>query len=304
MSTAHRTTEPDGAGPARRSAAGPDPRRPAGPDPRVPGPRRTGGPAGLVARTAVVHLRSSFRNAEFAVGAVAVPVLLYAMFGLPNASSRLPGGTRIGLAMLVSLTAYGVVSLALFTFGENVAKDRGRGWLRTLRATPFPTAAYLGGASLTAAVHALLVVAGTGLLAALAGGVRLDVAQWAAFAGIMTAGVLVFSTLGFAIAYLARPRAAVVVANLLFLPLAFASGFFFPLSELPDVIGDLAVYLPTFHFGQLAYRAVMPASDVAVFTGAATQPVAVHLAWVLVSAVLLGAVALAAARREAVTRRA
>ncbi|MCC2334118.1 ABC transporter permease [Cellulomonas wangsupingiae] len=290
MSTAPRTPTSPGGTPAASRTGG-------------TAPRDTGGRTGLVARTAVVQLRASFRNAEFAVGAVAVPVLLYAMFGLPNASSQLPGGTRIGLAMLVSLTAYGVVSLALFTFGENVAKDRGRGWLRTLRATPFPTAAYLGGTSLTAAVHALLIVAGTGLLAALAGGVRLDVGRWAAFAGIMTAGVLVFSTLGFAIAYLARPRAATVMANLLFLPLAFASGFFFPLSELPAVIGDVAPYLPTFHFGQLAYRAVMPASDVAAFTGAATQPVALHVAWVVGSAVLLGAVALLAARREAVTRR-
>ncbi|WP_309133365.1 ABC transporter permease [Cellulomonas sp.] len=271
--------------------------------PRAAAPRPTGGRAGLLAATVVVDLRSSFRNAEFAVGAVAVPVLLYAMFGLPNASSQLPGGTRVGLAMLVSLTAYGVVSLALFTFGENVAKDRGRGWFRTLRATPFPTGVYLAGTSLTAAVHALLIVLSTGLLAALAGGVRLDVGEWAAFAALMTAGVLLFSTLGFAIAYLARPRAATVVANLLFLPLAFASGFFMPLSELPDVMGDIAPYLPTFHFGQLAYRLVMPDADVAAFTGAATQPVGVHVAWVLGSAVLLGAVALLAARREAVTRR-
>ncbi len=268
-----------------------------------PGARPTGGVLGLLARTVVVDLRSSFRNAEFAVGAVAVPVLLYAMFGLPNAASPLPGGTRVGLAMLVSLTAYGVVSLALFTFGENVAKDRGRGWLRTLRATPFPTGVYLTGTSLTAALHALLIALSTGLLAALAGGVRLDVAEWAGFVAFMTAGVLLFSTLGFAIAFLARPRAATVVANLLFLPLAFASGFFMPLSELPDVMGDVAPYLPTFHFGQLAYRLVMPDTDVAAFTGAATQPVAVHLAWVLGSAVLLGAVALLAARREAVTRR-
>ncbi|MFS0703939.1 ABC transporter permease [Cellulomonas sp. 179-A 9B4 NHS] len=268
------------------------------------GTRRTGGVTGLLARTVVVGLRSSFRDAEFAVGAVAVPVLLYAMFGLPNASSTLPGGTRIGLAMLVSLTAYGVVSLALFTFGENVAKDRGRGWLRTLRATPFPTGVYLSGTSLTAAVHAVLIVLSTGLLAATAGGVRLDAGRWLAFGAFMTAGVLLFSTLGFAIAFLARPRAATVVANLLFLPLAFASGFFMPLSELPAVMSDVAPYLPTFHFGQLAYGLVMPADDVVAFTGAATQPVAVHLAWVLGSAVLLGVVAVLAARREAVTRRA
>ena len=67
----------------------------------------------------------------FAAGAIAIPVILYAMFGLPNASGVLPGGTGVGLVMAVSMCAYGVVSLAIFTFGEDVAKERGRGWTRT-----------------------------------------------------------------------------------------------------------------------------------------------------------------------------
>jgi ABC-2 type transport system permease protein len=115
--------------------------------------------------------------------------------------------------------------------------------------------------------------------------------------------VLLFSPLGFAIAYVARPKAAAVIANVVFLPLAFASGFFVPLSELPDVMGDIARYLPTYHFGQLVYGALMPRGDVEAFTGAATQPALLHVAWVVGSALVLGAAALWAARREAVTRR-
>lgn len=273
------------------------------PQPRVHAPRPNGGVAGLLGLHVVTELRSSFRSVEFAVGAMAIPLLLYAMFGLPNAASVLPAGGLVGTAMLVSLSAYGVVSLAIFTFGEDVAKERGRGWTRTMRATPLPTWVHLGGKSTTALVHAALVVVAMCALAALAGGVRLDVTTWLAFAALMTGGVLLFATLGFAIAYVARPRAATVIANLVFLPLAFASGFFVPLSELPDVMSDIARFLPTFHFGQLAYRVVLPEADVVAFTGAATQPVALHVVWVLGSAVVLGMVALLAARREAVTRR-
>src|SRR5690625_321264 len=114
---------------------------PTAPARTVPGatPPRAGGALRLLALHALLELRSSFRSTEFAVGAMAVPVLLYAMFGLPNAGEKLPGGTRVGLAMLVSIGCYGVVSLAIFTFGEDVAKERGRGWPRTLAATPFPT---------------------------------------------------------------------------------------------------------------------------------------------------------------------
>ena len=265
--------------------------------------RATGGRAGLLALQVATEVRASLRSPEFAVGAVLIPVILYAMFGLTNASSLLPDGTRVGLAMLLSLSCYGVVTLAIVVFGEDVAKDRGRGWLRTLRATPFPTWVYLAGKLGAALVHGALIVTAMAVLAATAGGVELAPHRWALYAALMLAGVVLFSPLGFAIAYLARPKAAAVIANVVFLPLAFASGFFVPLSELPDVMGDIARYLPTYHFGQLVYRAVIPAGDVEAFTGAATGSAAVHVAWVLGSAVLLAAAALAAARREAVTQR-
>ncbi len=296
--------EPGRRGTAAPGAASPTstPRHAATADPQVRA-RPTGGRAGLVALQVVTEVRASLRSPEFAVGVVIIPVILYAMFGLTNASSLLPDGTRIGLAMLLSLSCYGIVTLAIVVFGEDVAKDRGRGWLRTLRATPFPTSVYLLGKLGAALVHGVLIAATMAVLAGTAGGVDLRPGQWAVYAGLMLAGVVVFSPLAFAIAYLAKPKAAAVIANVIFLPLAFASGFFVPLSELPDVMGDIARYLPTYHFGQLVYPGLMPADDVAVFTGAATQPVVLHVAWVVGSAVVLGAAALLAARREAVTRR-
>ncbi len=280
-------------------------RRTAPVTPAVPEVRAqaNGGRAGLLALQVLTEVRASLRSPEFAVGAVLIPVILYAMFGLTNAANELPGGTTFGLVMLLALGCYGVVTLAIVVFGEDVAKDRGRGWLRTLRATPFPTGVYLVGKVGAALVHGVLIVAAMSLLAAFAGGVRLSLADWAVYGALMLAGVVLFSPLGFAIAYLAKPRAAAVIANVIFLPLAFASGFFVPLAELPEVMQDLAPFLPTYHFGQLVYGALIPAGDVTAFTGVATQPMAVHLAWVLGSAAVLAAAAMTAARREAVTRR-
>jgi ABC-2 type transport system permease protein len=266
------------------------------------GTRPNGGHLGLLALAAWIELRSSARGAEFAVGVVGIPVLLYVMFGLPN-PDQLDGGTTIRTAMLVSLSAYGVVSLAIFSFGEHVARERGRGWTRTLRATPLPTWVHLVGKAIAAVAHAALIVVAMGVLAATAGGVELSATSWIAFGATMLAGVLAFSALGFAIALLARPRAAAVISNLIFLPLAFASGFFMPLSELPAAMRTIAPWLPTFHYGQLAYRTVMPAHDVEDLTGVATGPIAAHLAWVAAATTALAALALAAARREAVSRR-
>ena len=265
--------------------------------------RPTRGTPGLLLLDAATEARASLRTPEFLALAITVPVLLYAMFGLPNAEETLAGGSTVGTAMMVSMAAYGVVTLAITVFGEEVAKERGRGWVRTLYATGFPAHVHLAGKAGAAIVHAALVVLAVGLLAATAGGVELTAARWLGFGALLVSGVLVFASLGFAIAYLARPRTATMLINVVFLPLSFASGFFVPLSELPSWVTEVAVYLPTFHFGQLAYRAVLTEESVEAFTGTATAPVWVHLLWVLVSAAALAALALWGARREAVTRR-
>nr|WP_276319864.1 ABC transporter permease [Egibacter rhizosphaerae] len=271
-----------------------------------PGLRPNGGRLGLLATHAVVELRSTARSMQFVIGAVALPALLYAMFGLSNASPSnvLPDGTHVGTMQMVSFCAYGVVSLAIFTFGESVAEERGRGWVRTMRATPLPSWSFFAAKVGVALVGGLLIVASTGGLAVAAGNVRLDAGTWLAITLTMLAGVLAFSTLGFAIAYAVRPRAATAIANLIFLPLAFLSGFFVPLGELPSVLSDIAVWLPTYHFGQLAWQYVAPAADAEAWTSVAPASTVVHLAWVLGSVVVFGAIAALASRRAGITSRA
>jgi ABC-2 type transport system permease protein len=254
----------------------------------------------LQVRTEVVAAR---RNVEYVAGVVAIPTILYAMFGLPNDSTFVPGGATFGTLAVGSYGAFGVVSLALFTFGDEVGKERGRGWLRTLRATPMPPYAYLVGKLCMGAVYAVLIVAGLAAVSVPTGAADLSITAWLALTGILVAGVFAFSTLGLAIAFLVRPRAATATAYLVFLPLAFCSGFFIPLSEVPAFVRDLAPFLPTYHLGQLVWPVVGTEADIVALTGVDRQPVAVHLAWVLGCTLVGAAVALLAARRKAVTRR-
>jgi ABC-2 type transport system permease protein len=253
----------------------------------------------LHARTEVVLMR---RSAEFVISTVAIPALLYAMFAMSNTNTFVPGGAPFHTLAVGSFAAYGIVFLSLFTFGSDVARERGRGWIRTLRATPVPASSYIAAKMSMGIVYALLILAAIVPLAVVAGA-DLTIAQWFALAGVLMIGVLAFGTVGFAIAFLARPRGATAIASLAFLPLSFASGFFFPLSELPKVIQDVAPYLPTYHFGQLVWRVVGTDADVAALTGEATQPLAVHVAWLAIAGLVGAAGALWAARRAAVTRR-
>lgn len=270
----------------------------------LPAPSRTRLFARTFRRQVQVEFAATLRAAEFVGGALAIPVILYAMFGLPVADQGLPDGASVGAMMAVSFSAYGIVSLSIFTFGDELAKERGRGWTRTLRATPLPEGVHLAGKMVMALGHSLLIVVAIALVGTLAGGVDLPVATWARVAAVLLAGVLSFSTIGFALAYLVRPKAASMIANLVFLPLSFCSGFFFPLEQLPDFLQRVAPYLPTYHYGQLAWQQVASDRDVEAFVGVAPQWTGVHLAWMLGSFVAFGLLALAAARREAVARRA
>lgn len=155
-----------------------------------------------------------------------------------------------------------------------------------------------------ACIYALIIVVAMSAIAILAGGLSIPLGDLVGFTAVMLSGVLAFSTFGFAIAYLVRPRAATAIANLIFLPLSFCSGFFFPLSELPPFLSKIAPWLPTYHFGQLAWQQVAPTADVQAFTGLPVRSAGLHLAWVLGCAFVFGIVALWAARRETVTRRA
>lgn len=253
---------------------------------------------GLLAAQVLAEVRQSLRIPQFLIGVVAVPVMLYAMFGLPEAGQVMPGGTDVGAMMFASLSSYGVVSLAIFTFGVDIAQERGKGWLRRLRATPMPMWAYFAGKCAMAVAFAAAILVATAAVATLAGGVRFDAARLVRTSLVLVSGALAFSTMGFALAYWTRPRAASAIGNLVFLPLAFASGFFYTLDQLPGFLQDLAHYLPTYHFGQLVWNQLGPASDVQAFGSPAPDSLLVHLAWVIGCFVVFGILAAVGYRRD------
>lgn len=268
-----------------------------------PGAEPMPGPAALLSRQILAEVRQCVRVPEYVVGVVAVPAILYAMFGLSTAGIRLPGGVDVAAVMVGSFGAYGIVSLAIFTFGVDIAAERGKGWLRRLRATPMPMWAYFAAKIVTGVAFSALVLALlTGV--ALLGGVRIDWARMAPTFAVLLGGAVVFAPVGFSLAYWFRPRAASAIGNLVFLPLSFLSGFFYPLTRLPEVFQDLAPWLPTYHFGQLVWGGLATPGDIVAFGNPAPEGTSVHLAWVCGTFLAFAALAAWGYRRDARRERA
>lgn len=191
----------------------------------------------------------------FAVSTIALPLLFYVIFGIAFAGEQ-ADGVGVTTYMMVTYGAFGVIGVALFGFGVSVAVERGQGWMRLKRVAPMPPLAYFVAKVLMSVAIATIIVLGLFALGALLGGVRLGLDQWVVVGLALVAGALPFSAMGLAFGYLVGPNSAPAVLNLVWLPMAFASGLWIPIAQLPQLVQSVAPLLPPYHFVQLALSTI------------------------------------------------
>ena len=247
-------------------------------------------PAGRY-RLLAIHLReakyaflSLLRTPIFALPTLLFPAMFYLLFGV--AMNR---GTAAGQYLLATYGVFGVMGAALFGFGVTVAMDREQGLLALKRALPVPPGAYLLSKMAMALLFSAIVSLLLALMAATLGGVELAPGRWLLLWIVHVAGALPFCALGLYVGTLASGAAAPVVVNLLYLPMAFLSGLWLPLSMLPDALARLAPAWPSYHHAQLALKVI--GMD-------AGQPVAMHLAVLLVVTIAFSVLAVARLARR------
>lgn len=208
-------------------------------------------------RLLLAHARAEtvarLRQPHYSVFTLLFPALVFLMFGLP-AARRIPD-PRAAATVMASFGAYGVIGVVLFQFGVGVATDRVSPWQRYLRTLPIRAGTLFVARLLSALLFAVATAAGVVALAVALAGVRLEPAAWLRLGAALIAGALPFGALGFALGYWSTPRAVVPLANLIYFPMAYAGGLFFPPETLPRVLQRLAPYLPTYRYGQLVWRA-------------------------------------------------
>jgi len=235
--------------------------------------------------------RLLLRQPAVSLIAIILPVLLYVLFALPSAHRAYSSNVSMGAYMLASLGAYGVGLIMVFTFGATVAIDRGQKNDLLMRATPLPPAVDIAARASVAIVFAVITLLVLFAVAIFAG-VRLQPMTWLAIMATLVIGSLPLLGLGLAVAYLISPNAAVAIVNVIYMLLAFASGFLAPMNQLPNFVQQLAVYLPTYHYAQLAWGAI----------GVPSENVLVSAAWLVGYAVVFFGIALWAYRRDASRR--
>jgi ABC-2 type transport system permease protein len=226
---------------------------------------------------------NSLRIPAFSLTTVVLPIMFFAFFGLPYVHQTIANtNITVGPYVMASFGAYAVSSAMVFNFGIGVAMARGQKMDLLQRATPLPPGVAIAATVVNAMLFALVSLIALFIFASIAGGVRMPIETWLTLTFRLLVGAVPLIGLGMAIGYAAGPNSAPAVTNLIYLPMSFASGLFIPLSQLPAVVQKVAPYLPTYHYGQIAWNAV----------GAPTESMESAVIWLAVWTVLLFGLAL------------
>lgn len=206
----------------------------------------------LVLHQLAAEQRMFWRSREAAIFVFVFPLLLYAL--LSSVYSDEIDGVPSADVLLAGILGYGAANTAFAGLAIILVGRRESGFLKRLRATPLPPAAYMTAVLLsTLAVFALQAVALLALGAALFGASR--PANVLGFAGAVVLGVACFAGMGLGAAALIRSaEGASAVVNVVLLPMAFLSGSFGPTRDFPDYLRALADVLPLTYFLDVVER--------------------------------------------------
>lgn len=219
-------------------------------------------PAGRVFGAYLAEARSEclryLRNPGFMLPILLFPGLFYLVFGILMAKTN---GADAARYLLASYGVFGVMSPGLFGFGVSLALERDGGLLTLKRALPMPPGAYLLGKMLMAMAAAAVVLLMLLAMALGLGHVPLATAQVGALLVTGTLGVLPFCALGMFVGTVAKGQGAPGLLQLIYLPMSFLSGLWFPLPMLPKALQQIAPIWPSYHLDRIALAAVGMAQD-------------------------------------------
>jgi ABC-2 type transport system permease protein len=198
------------------------------------------------------QLLETFRIPIAVVGSAFWPAASMLAFVVPFAGDD----PRIATFATASMVTFAVMSTNLFQYGIGVSEDRVQPWdpyVRTLPAGAFPRFAGRILAGLCLMAFSLLPVV---LIAAFLTEATLTPLAFLAATGVTALIAIPFIFMGLAIGYSLPSKAAIVVAQVLFFPLAFGGGLMTAPGGAPGFVEDLAPYLPTGGAVRLMWAAV------------------------------------------------
>jgi ABC-2 type transport system permease protein len=205
-------------------------------------------------RIALAHFKDQtlqhLRAPGYLLPTLAMPALFYFLF---EGEDR-----EVGLVtfLMASYAMWAILGVAFFQFGVGIAEERATAWERFLRTLPLSAGQRLAGRVLSAALFAAVAATIVIVEAHLINPVSVAADRWLPWILALAAGGIVMALGGIAIGYWASPRAAIALATLTWLLLAYLGGLWQTPGELPGWAAEVSRYLPTRQWGEVTWAPV------------------------------------------------
>ncbi|MDR2280775.1 MAG: ABC transporter permease [Gordonia sp. (in: high G+C Gram-positive bacteria)] len=192
-------------------------------------------------------VRRVLRNRRAMIFTIAMPALLYLVFGATQKHSEMVGSGNVAFYVLVGMAVYGAI-LAASSNAASVSIEQQAGWTRTLMMTPLKPSGYVAtkvALALTMSALPVLVLTVVGAIS----GAKAPVGVWIACLLIGWLGSSVFAALGLALGSVLKADGAMQALGGVLALLAFAGNVFVPLS---GTMLRIAEFTPMFGVVSLA----------------------------------------------------
>jgi ABC-2 type transport system permease protein len=188
----------------------------------------------------------------------------------------------IATTLFTGFSVFSITGPTLFGVSCPLAIERDAGLLKLKRAQPAPTGAFLIAKTSMAALFAAMSM-GSILVAALCTHkLHLPAAQVIEISSLLIIGSVTFCAMGLCIGAHVRGSAAPGITHLIYLPMMYLSGLFFPL---PPVMQKWAIVWPALHLNRLALGIAGVATPISV-------PPVVSVAYLVAITLVCGAIAI------------
>jgi ABC-2 type transport system permease protein len=195
------------------------------------------------------ELIGAMRTVTLGVTFLLLPLVIYLLIGVAISGESIAKNPALANFLFCSFAVFAVSGAPVFGIGFGIAMERDAGLMKLKRALPLPPGAYLLAKTLMAtmiSIAALLLLLASALLV---GKLTLSAIQLVAITAVLIVGALPFCAIGLFIGAYSSGTAAPALANLVYLPMLWLGGLFFPL---PKFLQAQRMIWPTFHLNQIA----------------------------------------------------
>ncbi|MGN6816607.1 MAG: ABC transporter permease [Solirubrobacterales bacterium] len=197
----------------------------------------------------------ALRTPRTVIFTIAFPIVLLVLFNSifnagGNETATLPGDLKLSAEayFTAGIIAYAAALSTFTTLAVSLTTQRENGQLKRYRGTPMPPWTFIAGQIIRAEAQALAMAAVLLVIGAVAYGIPIPASTFPAFVLYLLLGTATLCSLGIAVsAFTPTPDAASTIAPFSVVILAFISGVWIPVEQLPNWLETIGKVFPLYH---------------------------------------------------------